>query len=250
MQSVFPADIELYTSLGLVALSAATSFLTAAAGIGGGIVLLAAMASMVPVAAVIPVHGVVQIGSNAGRTALLLAHVEWRIFAPFIFGAVIGAGLGGLSAVQLPADILKAGLGCFILWTVWGPKPASSGRSAIIFTGIFSSFLTMFFGATGTFVSAMVKTLKLGRLEHVATHSACMVAQHMIKVLVFGLLGFAFQPFLGLIIAMIISGFAGTVLGKQFLVKMNDALFHRVLAIILTVLALRLLVIGLIGLSA
>ena len=61
----------------------------------------------------------------------------------------------------------------------------------------------MFFGATGTFISAMVKTLRLGRLEHVATHSACMVAQHLIKVVAFGLLGFAYGPYLPLIVGMV-----------------------------------------------
>ena len=87
----------------------------------------------------------------------------------------------------------------------------------------------------------MVKTLKLDRLAHVATHSACMVAQHLIKVLAFGLLGFAYGPYAGLTAAMIASGFLGTVLGKRVLVKMKDRTFHRVLSVVLTLLALRLL---------
>ena len=247
---VFPTDIALYASLGLVAMSALTSFITAAAGIGGGIVLLAVMAALVPVAAVIPVHGAVQIGSNAGRTAIMLVHVQWKILLPFVLGAVGGASLGGLTVVQLPAPVLKMGLACFILWSVWRPKSSAAGQVAVIVTGAFSSFLTMFFGATGTFVSVMVKTLKLDRMQHVATHSACMVTQHVIKIVVFGLLGFAFKPYLGLIIAMVLSGFVGTIIGKQFLLKMNDVLFHRVLAIILTILAIRLLLDGLVNLSA
>src|SRR3546814_12286350 len=99
----------------------------------------------------------------------------------------------------------------------------------------------MFFGATGTFVSAMVKSMRFGRLEHVATHSACMVAQHFIKVVAFGLLGFNYGPYAGLVVAMIASGFVGTVVGKPVLVKMHDVLFHRVRAVLLSVLALRLL---------
>ena len=227
-----------------------TSFVTAAAGIGGGIVLLAIMAALVPAAAIIPVHGAVQIGSNGGRVAIMLGHVEWRVLLPFMIGAGIGASLGGLSAVQLPAAALKAGLGCFILWTVWRPASNTAGRFTVLATGVFSSFLTMFFGATGTFISAMVKTLKLGRMEHVATHSACMVIQHIIKVFVFGLLGFSFAPYLGLITAMVISGFAGTILGKRFLLKSSDVIFHRVLAVILTILAIRLLYDGFVGATA
>src|SRR3546814_16717441 len=89
----------------------------------------------------------------------------------------------------------------------------------------------MFFGATGTFVSAMVKSMRFGRLEHVATHSACMVAQHFIKVVAFGLLGFNYGPYAGLVVAMIASGFVGTVVGKHVLVKLNDVIFYRVLEI-------------------
>jgi uncharacterized membrane protein YfcA len=236
-----PADVGPAASAALIALSAATSFLTAAAGIGGGIVLIAVMAVLMPAHALIPVHGVVQIGSNAGRAAIMIGKVEWRVILPFCIGSVIGAAIGGMTVIQLPPSALNIGLACFILWSVWGPSVAAPGRFRVIATGIFSSFLTMFFGATGSFVSAMVKTMKLGRLEHVATHSTCMVAQHAIKVFAFGFLGFNYAPYAGLIIAMVVSGFLGTVAGKHILVKMNDKTFHRVLAVLLSLLALRLL---------
>lgn len=236
-----PADVGLTASAALIALSAATSFLTAAAGIGGGIVLIAVMAVIMPAHALIPIHGIVQIGSNAGRAAIMIRGVEWRVIMLFCVGSLIGATIGGLTAVQLPPSILNIGLACFILWSVWAPPVTAPGRFKVIITGIFSSFLTMFFGATGSFVSAMVKSMRLGRLEHVATHSACMVAQHAIKVVAFGLLGFNYAPYAGLVVAMVASGFLGTVIGKHVLVKMNDQTFHRVLAVLLSILALRLL---------
>jgi len=236
-----PADVGLTASAALIALSAATSFITAAAGIGGGIILIAVMAVIMPAHALIPIHGVVQIGSNAGRAAIMIRGVEWKVIAMFCIGSLVGAAIGGLTAVQLPPAALNIGLACFILWSVWGPAVSAAGRFRVIVTGIFSSFLTMFFGATGSFVSAMVKSMRLGRVEHVATHSACMVAQHTIKVFAFGLLGFNYAPYAGLVVAMVLSGFLGTVIGKHVLVKMNDQTFHRVIAVILSVLALRLL---------
>lgn len=239
--TLFPPDIEPFWSLVLIAVSAGTSFITAAAGIGGGIILLAVMATLVPAHAVIPVHGVVQIGSNGGRTAIMLPHVQWSVMAPFLAGTVLGAAIGGYTVVQLPAAWLKIGLAGFIVWCAWAPLPGLRGRLITVVTGAFSSFLTMFFGATGSFVSAMVKTFKFGRLEHVATHSACMVAQHIVKVIVFGILGFNFAPYAWLIVAMVMSGFAGTVIGKRFLMKTDDRKFHYILSAILTLLALRLL---------
>ena len=234
-------DIDLSSAIILVGTSAATSFLSAATGIGGGMVLLAVMASFVPAAIIIPVHGLVQIGSNAGRMFLMVKHVQWSILMPFLFGSTLGAATGGITSIQLSPQVLEVGLAIFILWMVWGTPITASGRFAIFGTGIFSSFLTMFFGATGVFISAMIKTLNLGRLEHVATHSTFMLAQHLIKVSVFGILGFSFAPYVGLIAAMVISGFLGTILGKRFLLKINDKFFHLCLSILLSLLAMRLL---------
>jgi uncharacterized membrane protein YfcA len=247
MIELFPGDIAVSTSLWLIAISAMTSFITAAAGLGGGTVLLAVMAILMPAAAIIPVHGAVQIGSNLSRTVLTRKHIQRHVLLPFIAGSIVGAGIGGVTVIQLPPAVLKAGLGCFILWSVWGPTVKAAGRLAVIGTGVVSTFLTMFFGATGTFVSAMVKTLQLGRLEHVATQSACMVAQHIIKVVTFGLLGFAYGQYAFLIAAMIFSGFIGVLIGTRLLLKMNDAIFHRTLAIVLTILAVRLILDGLFG---
>ncbi len=250
LEALVPPDLEPFWAFTLIAVSAGTSFITAAAGIGGGIVLLAIMAVIVPGAAIIPVHGAVQIGSNAGRAAIMLSHVQWAVFGPFLVGSLAGAVVGGLTVVQLPAAGLQLTLGFFILWTAWSSLPGLRGRMVSIVTGAVSSFLTMFVGATGSFIAAMVKTFNFGRMEHVATHAVCMVAQHVVKVVVFGLLGFQFGPYLGLIIAMIASGFLGTVIGKRFLLKTNDIKFHRVLSIILTLLALRLIYEGAMGLAA
>jgi uncharacterized membrane protein YfcA len=236
-----PADVGLTASVFLIVFSAVTSFITAAAGIGGGIMMIAFMAVLMPAQALIPVHGVVQIGSNGGRAAILLGGVQWRVLGLFCVGSLVGAAIGGVTAVQLPPSVLNIGLAFFILWSVWAPAVSAPGRFKVVVTGAFSSFLTMFFGATGSFVSAMVKSMRLGRVEHVATHSACMVAQHFIKVIAFGLLGFNYGPYAGLVVAMVLSGFLGTVVGKHVLVKMNDQTFHKVLAVLLSLLALRLL---------
>lgn len=248
MDGLLPEGLGLLPALALVAISGTTSFLSAAVGLGGGAILLAVMAILVPIHALIPVHGIVQIGSNAGRTMIMLKHVERRILLPFAVGSAFGAGLGGLVAVQLPAEILEIALAIFILWSTFGPLPGALGGLAVSGAGAFSSFLTMFFGATGSFVAGMLKSLRLGRLEHVASHSACMTLQHALKVLTFGLLGFAYGPWLALIAAMIASGFVGTLLGRRLLVQSQDERFHRILSVVLTLLALRLLWSGLSGL--
>ncbi|MCB2056107.1 MAG: sulfite exporter TauE/SafE family protein [Geminicoccaceae bacterium] len=248
LESIFPQAVGSATGWLLVAVSAFTSFVTAAFGIGGGVLLLAVMGLSMPPAALIPVHGVVQIGANAGRLVLMLRHVTLPVLLPFGIGGLLGAALGGRLVVALPAAVLDLALGCFVLYSVWGRFPRLAGPFAVAGTGAFSSFLTMFVGATGPFVAAMLKTMELDRRAHVATQAACMSLQHLLKVSTFGLLGFAYGDYAVLIALMIASGLLGTAIGTHLLERRSDTGFHRVLSVLLTVLALRLIYEGLAGL--
>lgn len=70
----------------LIVLAGFTSFLTAAMGAGGGLLLLVVMASFLPMAIVIPVHGLVQLGSNANRMLLTYRHVDSSMLLFFVAG--------------------------------------------------------------------------------------------------------------------------------------------------------------------
>ena len=233
----------------LTGLSFLTSFMTVALGIGGGAVMLAVMAVLLPAAAIIPVHGLVQLGSNAGRLSIMLAHVQRAVLPAFILGAIVGVTVGGSMVVQLPAGAIQLGVGAFILWSVFFKPPGFMRNSASV-TGVISSFLTMFFGGTGPFVATFVKAQGLDRMAHVATHAALMTIQHLLKILVFGFLGFAFAQWIGFVALLIASGFAGTVVGRKVLTKIDEKRFLLFLNIVLTVLALRLIWSGIEGLSS
>ena len=225
----------------LFGLSFLSSFITAAFGIGGGAIMLAVLATLLPAPAIIPVHGVVQLGSNIGRAAILLKHLKPDAVWPFAAGAVVGVGLAGSVVVQLDPEAIQIGVGGFILWTLVARPPALMRRSAAL-AGGFSSFLTMFFGGTGPFVAAYVKSLDLGRLSHVATHATLMTLQHLLKTLAFGLLGFAFARWAGL--SALLIGFGGTVAGRHVLTRIDEKRFRLALSVLLTVLALRLIYSG------
>jgi uncharacterized membrane protein YfcA len=233
----------------LVAASLVTSFISAAFGIGGGFTLIALLALLLPPAALIPVHGIVQFGSNAGRVGIMLKQVVWRPVLPFVIGTVIGASLGAMVVVQLPPWAVQLALGIFIIWAVFAKLPPIQQRY-ILLGGVVSSFLTMFFGATGNFIAAMVKTMNLDPVPHVATHSLMMTFQHLAKVLIFGLIGFQFGPYMILIIGMLISGFIGTIIGSRFLTKAGGRYFKPVLNTILSLAAARLIWAGVEGLLA
>lgn len=243
-----PPGIDELVLYALVAGSFVSSLITAAFGIGGGGLLLAIMAALVPPAALIPVHGIVQLGSNAGRTAMFLRHVLWSAVPAFAAGSLIGAVAGGMVVVELPASVIQIGIGLFVIWTVFAKPPRWLSQAPLI-GGIVSSFLTMFFGATGLFVASYTKSLNLARHAHVATHATLMTLQHGLKVIVFGLLGFAFGEWAGVILLMILSGLAGTWAGRHVLNRIDDKRFKLALNALLVLISLRLIWQGVTGSS-
>jgi uncharacterized membrane protein YfcA len=238
-----PSSIDVVAVYVLVAISFVGALITGAMGIGGGVTLLTVMATLMPAPAIIPIHGVVLLGANIARGAILRVDIDWRTFVYFAIGSIVGIAIGGSVVVTLPADLLRAGLALFILYTIWGPKMriVATGNWILIVIGLVASFLTMFFGATGTFVSGLLNQRRYNPRGLVATHSACMGAQNALKVVTFGVLGFAFADWAGLVVLMLIASFAGTYIGSLVLNRLPARIFAIGLKTILTVLAINLL---------
>lgn len=235
-----PPELSVLSSVALLGISFMGSFITAAFGIGGGVVVLAVFASLLSPAALIPIHGVVQLGSNAGRAIIMRAHIDWPIWSIFVIGTFVGVVIGGVIVIDLPPQVIQIAIGCFVFWSVMSRPPAIFRRSAWL-VGIISSTLTMFFGATGPFVSAYLKTRNYDRMGQVAMQGACMTVQHGLKVIAFGILGFAFGPYIPLVVGMIAFGFIGTIVGRRVLMRIDEKRFKLALNGILILLSLRLI---------
>lgn len=246
--TTLPEGLSALAFWALLAVSFLSSLITVSLGIGGGGLLLAVMASLVPPVALIPVHGVVQLGSNAGRAGMLWRHISRGALPGFTIGAGIGSVFGGVLVVDLPPNLVQIGVGAFVIYSVFARAPRWLARWPWL-TGGVSSFLTMFFGATGLFVANFTKSLTLPRHDHVATHAALMTVQHGLKVLVFGMLGFAFGPWAMVIGALILAGLAGTFTGRLLLNRMTDHGFKRALDFLLLLISARLIWAGVTGFS-
>jgi uncharacterized membrane protein YfcA len=241
---VVPEGLDPWVALGLIAVSFAASLLTAALGIGGGLLMLAVMAGAVPPLVLIPVHGLVQLGSNLGRAVLFRQHVRRAIIGWFALGAVVGVSVGASVAISLPRPVLLALIGVFILVSTWAPSIGSRPVPERGFTlvGAATAFITMFVGATGPFLAPFLSAERLGnRQATIATFAACMSLKHALKVTAFAATGFAFAPWLPFAAAMIASGFAGTVVGRAVVVRLPERAFRIGFRLILSALALRIL---------
>lgn len=226
----------------LIAMSFLTSAISAAFGLGGGVAMLITLLSLTPPIIALPVHAIIQIGSNAGRAAMLRSHVMPRIVTWFIPGTLLGVFIGSQIFVNLPKDWLQVILALFILWTVWAPKIRAKKITEQTYFGVGAvvSFGGMFLGATGPLLGAFLSPDRYGRDATVSTHAACMAFQHAVRIIAFGLLGFVIVEWLPLVIAMIVSGLAGTWAGGSLLKRIPEQAFKFLFRSVLSLLALRL----------
>jgi uncharacterized membrane protein YfcA len=118
-----PLDLTL-----LLALAVATAFLSAVAGLAGGIVLLTVMLLYFEPLVAIPLHGAIQLVSNSSRALIQRDHVDWRLVWRFAV-PLLPAGLAGLQVAQrLPASVLRVAIGLFVLLATWARGLLLLGR--------------------------------------------------------------------------------------------------------------------------
>lgn len=239
-----PEALSGWQALVLVLTAAITSFLTAAVGAGGGVLLLAVLSLVIPPAAIIPVHGLVQFGANANRAAMLWRHIDWLTIGWFLPGALLGALLAALFLVELPLQVLQASIAAFILYLCWGPRlpKRALGNKSTFLAAAVTTFLSHFVGATGPLVAAFIKQKHADQRQvSVACFAATMTLQHGPKAVVYGVAGFVFKEWLLLIGLMIAAGALGTRLGLLQLNRLSDSRFTLLFNLVLTLMALRLL---------
>lgn len=236
--------------VGLVAL--VTAVISAVAGLGGGIILLAVIAQFRVPAVAIPIHGAIQLVSNGFRTVLLRRDVAWRAVAYGSILIVPAALIGVRVATELPADATRVAMAIFILVATWRPsvlgwdRPGRTERS-LIPVGALSGFLSATVGASGPVTSPFYRAVTASHQAFVATAGCTKVLSHLSKIGGFALDGFAIGDHLGLIAAGIAGVVIGTWIGTHLLERANEALLARLFKVTLTALAIRLLLVAVFG---
>ncbi len=233
----------MFADLFLIFMAFISATLTAVIGLGGGMLLLAVMPVSLPSLAVVPVHGVVQLSSNASRSLFGGREVAWALLPPFVVGVAIGGLLGSRVVLAVPPDYLPIPLGCFILLMTWLPKLKEQFKlpGKFVSLGIAQGLLTLFVGATGPLNMPVLLRHGLSGGQAVATHALLMTIVHAVKVLTFGLLGFAFTAYLPLMIGMIVAVTAGSWVGTKLRNRVPEELLKQVLKWLITLFAVKML---------
>jgi uncharacterized membrane protein YfcA len=228
----------------LISAAFISSTLTAVMGVGGGMLLISIMAVAMPPAAIVPVHGVAQLASNASRGIFALREINWKIFWPFLLGCLLGSVAGSSLLIRFPSEFLPIPLGIFILLMTWMPQLKKKfwlpGRFFSL--GLTQAVLTLFVGATGPLNMPFLLREGLSKDQIVVTGSALMTIVHLIKILTFGFIGFTFSSYLPLMTGMVIAVIAGSYVGTRIRSKVPEQAFKNIFKLLITFLALRMII--------
>jgi uncharacterized membrane protein YfcA len=248
------AEIGFWLSMAVVAVG--TSILSGVLGMAGGMLLLSALLLKLEPTVAIPVHGIVQLVSNASRAWFLREHVRKRFVLPFALPLLPAGALGVLLLGVLPPAAGRMLIGTFVLGFTWRPArhhekgnpPEHPGRTLAI-AGAVVGFFSTLIGATGPLIAPFILALELAPPATVGTMAACQVFQHASKVLVFGVAGFDFRQQVGPALALSMCAILGSALGTRWVDRVDRELFRRIVKIVLTLLALQLLMSGALALG-
>lgn len=229
--------------------AALTAIISAVAGLGGGIILLAVIAQFQPPTAAIPIHGVIQLVSNAYRSMLLRDSINW---GAVLHGSVLlfpAALIGVAVATSLPDSAIRLAMGGFILVATWRPslfgwdRPGRTNRS-LIPVGAVSGFLSATVGASGPVVSPFYRSLTVSHQAFVATAGTSQILSHLSKIVGFGLSGFDFGAHVDLMAIATGGVLVGTWIGTLLLDRANEQMLTLLFRVTLTTLAIRLIIIS------
>jgi len=231
----------------LILLAFGTSTITAITGIGGGMILIAVMPGFLPATAIVPVHAMVQLFANSSRALFGWRFLRWEFVLAFIAGSVIGGLIAAGVTREINLEYTPLIIAAYILFTVWGPKLEFKKplKGEFVAIGLIQTGLSMLVGATGPMGQAALLGKGLQRDALVVTSALMTTFTHLIKTVLFALLGFSFISYWEIILGMSTGVICGALLGTHIRYKIPQALFQKILKWVLTLLALRMIYITL-----
>ena len=213
----------------------------------GGVILLAVFFSIIETTYIIPLHGAIQAVSGMVRTVFLFHYIRWRIVLNFSLGILPGAILGIYAFRILPGDTIKLMMGIFILCVTYMPrlKKKSPGEGIFLVLGFVSGVAGVFFGAVGPFISPYFIRDDISKETLVGTKAFCQMVVHLVKIPLFGLIGANILDHRQVLITLCIASILGTIIGVKLLRWVPDRAFIIAFKALLTIIALRIIVVQL-----
>ncbi|MEM9624538.1 MAG: sulfite exporter TauE/SafE family protein, partial [Pseudomonadota bacterium] len=227
-----------------------TSALSGLLGMAGGMILMAILISLLPVAVTMLLHGVVQATSNGSRAWFLRRYINWSILRIYLIGAVAALALfSALTLIPSPGLVLIL-VGSFA-WLARFSKQLrgldiTQPRTAIS-CGFVVTAAQLLAGASGPLLDVFYLNTPLNRQQIVANKAVTQTLGHLLKIFYYGLLlnlladnapgGEVQDPTTALPLwvyaACVAMAIVGARLGTRLLERWNDNAFQRISQIII-----------------
>ncbi len=226
--------MNLIAALFVVCMAFATATLSGVFGMAGGLVLMGALALVLPVQAAFVTHGLLQLVANGWRSILHRKHVRWDIVGWYALASLIaGVVVAWLSFTpSKPLLFLLLGLVPGLTWLPrsWINLDASHPLQAFL-SGLCVTGLNLMAGVAGPLLDIFFVRTELTRHAIVATKATTQVFAHLAKIVVYGapLLATSktgMPPVWVFALAVPLS-MAGTAVGGVILDRLSDVNFKR-----------------------
>ena len=223
-----------FTAAFVIGAAFLTATLSGVFGMAGGLVLMGALALVLPVSAAFVTHGLLQLVANGWRAVLHRRHVRWDIVGWYALASLIAGVVVSFLAFTPSKPLLFLLLG-LVPGLTWLPqrwinldaaKPAQAFVSGLSVTG-----LNLTAGVAGPLLDIFFVRTELTRHAIVATKAATQVFAHLAKIVVYGAPlvaggGKGLPPWWVFALAVPLS-MLGTVVGGRILDRMSDVNFKR-----------------------
>jgi uncharacterized protein len=226
--------MTLPTAAFLIGAAFITALLSGIFGMAGGLVLMGALALVLPVQAAFVSHGILQLVANGWRTVLHRKHVRWDIVGWYALASLIAAGVVSLLSFtpSKPLLFLLLGLVPGLTWLPQGWIKLDAARPGQAFlSGIAVTGLNLTAGVAGPLLDIFFVRTELTRHAIVATKAATQMFAHLAKIAVYGaplfLSGGKGLPPAWVFALAIPLSMLGTFAGGAILDRMSDVNFKR-----------------------
>lgn len=225
----------------LIVTAFVTATLSGIFGMAGGLMLMGALAFVLPVSAAFVTHGILQLVANGWRAVLHRKYIALPILLNYTIASAVAGGVIALIAFapSRPLLFLLLGLVPMLVWLPrhWIQLDAAKTPHALI-SGFLVTLVNLTAGVAGPLLDIFFVRTALTRHQIVATKAATQVFSHLAKILVYGapLLAApkAVMPPLWLFAIAIPVSMLGTAAGGWVLDRISDVDFKRWTAWIVT----------------
>lgn len=222
----------------LFAIGLLAGTLAGVVGTGASLILLPILVVLHGPKEAVPIMAIASVMANLGRIGAWWRNIDWRLLFRYSLGSVPCAALGAGTLVAIPAWIVDATLGLFLLAVIplrRQVQMTETERPAwlTVASGAGVGFLTGLVQSTGPLSVAVFAAYGLKAGVLLGTESAASLLIYGMKTSTFGVLGVITRPLLLSGIFVGTSMLLGAFSGKRIVKRIGEKRFDLILDIIM-----------------